>query len=409
MGRKAKRPHELVPYRKRYSAVVRWKGKEKYLGPWDRGKDEPTAEAMKRLAELVAGWKADPTGDATKPVRADAMFLELWVGWRESPEGRRRFEAAAGRAERHLFGTAAEPGPYRHFAAADFRGEELRAFQRRLCEADMVRDTVMKAVRCVRECFAWGLVGRQVAYDQYRELELVPPPAPGQVKEAGKRKGVLWETVEPVLPYLSRPLADCVRLMWLTCARPSELLRTTVGEVKTGGQLHAASGIVLDLDALGVWAVSRVEHKTDGAEYDRVIFFGPKSQRILRPLIDGQPPDAAVFRPSDGRAAWTAKMAARRKGGPGSHKKLKGVGGKRKPGVTYFRNTLQATVAKLCEAHDLPYWTPYQLRHQVFKLVQQRFGRDAARVFGGHTVGGATEDYAGADLTSAAKVALKWG
>lgn len=408
MGRKAKRPHELVPYRKRYSAVVRWRGKEVYLGPWDRARDEPSIAATARLADLVALWKADPVAEPVRP-RGETLAA-LWLDWRQSPEGAARFRGSAGRAARFLFGTAAEPGPNRHTVATDFRGEQLRAFQRQLCEAKLARDTVVKAVRCVRECFAWGLVGRRVEYDQFRELELVPPPARGQVKEATKRRGVLWATVEPVLPHLTAPLAACVRLMWLTCARPSELLRTTCGEVKTGGTLHAVSGIVLDLDELDVWAVSRTCHKTDGTEYDRVIFFGPKARDILRPLLAGQPPEAAVFRPADGRAQWAAKMAARRKpGGPGSHKKLKGAAGRRKPGETYFRNTLQNAVAEACEAHGLTYWTPYQLRHQVFKLVQQKFGRDAARVFGGHQVGGATEDYAGTDLTTAAKVALAWG
>lgn len=54
-------------------------------------------------------------------------------------------------------------------------------------------------------------------------------------------------------------------------------------------------------------------------------------------------------------------------------------------------------------------WTPYAVRHSAGVLVQQRFGRDAARVFLGHQVGGVTERYAGGDLERAAEVARAWG
>ena len=180
--------------------------------------------------------------------------------------------------------------------------------------------------------------------------------------------------------------------------------------VSGGGKLHAVSGVVLNLDELGVWAAVRAEHKTEEAGYDRVLFFGPKACEVLRPLIDGQPATATVFRPTDGREQWVAKMTARwQPGGAGSRKKRKGAKGKRRPGGIYHRTVLLNRLDAACRAAGVPKFTPYQIRHQVAKAVQQRWQRDAARVFLGHKVGGATEGYAGTDLTAAARVALAWG
>lgn len=409
MARPAKKLHEIVPYRKKNSAVVNWRGRPYHLGPWDATRGEPSEAAAKRLAELVALWRGDPDAGAGG-LPGDTMLAELWQRWRASPEAEGRLTEQAARAERFLFGTAAEPGPYCHHRATAFRGEELRAFQRALVSAGLSRDSVTKTVRCVRECFAWGLIGRHVGYDQFRELELVPAPPAGKVKEAVKRRGVLWETAELAVGRLSPPLAACCRLLWLTGARPGELLSIRAGEVLTGGSLHAVSGVVLDLTRLGVWGVVRRTHKTDGTEYDRVIFFGPQAQRLLAPILAERRADEHLFRPADGRE-WdlARKRAGRKPGGYGTYKKRKGGKAKRRPGLVYGSHALTTAVRRACEAGGGPAWTPYQLRHQVSVLVQQRFGRDAARVFLGHQVGGVTERYAGGDLERAAEVARAWG
>lgn len=390
MGRPSKKLHELVPIRKGTKAVVNYGGRSGvYLGPWDAEKDEPSAEAVRRLAELVARWRL---GGVAGPRAGGLTVLGLWRRWRESPEGRTRDAATAGRLSRFLFGTAAAPGPHASTPATAFGSPELREWQAGLCAATnagggkrLARETVRKVVRMLRACFAWGVLERIVTHDQYRELELVPGPADGQAKPDGRRKGVAWEAVAAVLPRLSRPMAAYIRLLWYTCARPGELRFLRCGEVRTGGKLLAASGVVLDLKKLGVWAAVKEEHKTDGGGYDRIIFFGPKSQRVLRPLLRGRPAGAAILRPRDAGAGA-------------------GHGGER-----YSETAVLEAVKRACRRLGVPRWTPYQIRHSAFRLVQQRFGRDAARVFGGHKVGGVTERYAGSDLNAAAKVAAKWG
>lgn len=388
MGRPSKKLHELIPVRKGTKAVVNYRGKSVYLGPWDIDRDEPTPAATQRLAELVTHWRADPGAvERTKP--KDLLLVELWERWRRSPAGKGYGLKAARMAEIRLFGDAENPGGWLYHRASQFGSAELRAWQDHLCELTRpdgeklyAQAVIMKAVGVVRQCFSWAVIERLVPWEQYRELELVPPPAPGQARPDGKRKGVSKEDVWAMLPYLSKTLQGFVQLMWYTCARPSELYSIRVGEVRKSGKVLSASGVVLDLAKLGVWCAVKEEHKTDDGGYDRVIFFGPKSQKILKPILATRGPEELVFR-SD----------------------LESVMGK----GHYSHVALIVTINRAVERHGLRRWVPYQIRHAVFRLVQARWGRDAARVFGGHQVGGVTERYAGADLHAAAKVAKSWG
>jgi integrase len=389
MGRRARKPHELTPRRKRTGAFVTYRGVEHYLGTWDVERDEPSAEAQARLAELVAVWRDDP-GAARKGRPGDVLLAELWAEWRLSPEVCGRDPRPATRAARHLFGSEDEPTVWADMRATAFRGEELREYQRRLCESKLSRDSVTKLVAAVRACFAWGLIGKRVGWEQYRELELVPPPGRGQCREAVRRKGVTWDTARTAAELLTPPLRTACRLLWLTGARPSEILGLRAGEVVRGGVLVAESGVKVDLDKHGVWAARKSEHKTDGSEagYDRVIFFGPLAQEVLGPLLVGKKGDELLLSSA-------------------------GVRGDR-PGGQYDYHALTTAVRRACarvRAADpkAPTWTPYSLRHAVGVEVQQSHGREAARVFLGHQVGGVTERYAGKDLELAARVAAERG
>jgi integrase len=408
MPRPRLKPHELVPVRKGNKAIVNYGGRSGiYLGPWDEIEDRPSPAAVERLRELVALWTADPAAGATRP--AGLSLAELWRLWRESPEAAGRYAEQAARAARFLFGTAAAPGPFRETEAADFGGEQVRTFQRALCAAGLSRDSVTKTVGCVRKCLAWGLVGRHVGYDQYRAAELVPPPAKGQVKEATARRAADWEDVAAVLPRLSPPLAAVVRLLWHTGARPTELLTLRAGDVRRGGVVRAVSGVRIDLGRLKVWAAVKGEHKTDDGGYDRVIFFGPKARKVLAPILAARTPGEYLFRPADGREWDLARKRTRRTpGGGGSKKAVKGGAAERAPGERYDYHALTTAVRRACEAVGVR-WTAYEVRHAAGVLVQQRFGREAARAFLGHQVGGVTERYAGRDLEAAAKVARAWG
>lgn len=162
------------------------------------------------------------------------------------------------------------------------------------------------------------------------------------------------------------------------------------------GEILPPSGMPFNLDKYKVWAAVLDSHKTMDKGFDRVLFFGPRSQAILTTLINGRTPRESIFRPVEGRI-WGV--------GPGSAKAT----GKRAATDVYQYTALTHAIAKGCKRANIPPFSPYQIRHASFKNVQSKYGRDAARAYGGHKVGGATEDYAGVDLSTAARIASEWG
>ena len=415
MARPPLKIHELRITKKAKGAYVNYLGKKHYLGTWDDKKDEPSANAVERFEQLKAHWRADPDGGVAP--RAKGMLLvELWAKWLSSSESPRTSPEVVKRAHRYLFGKGEERGPHTITLVEAFDGKMLQAWQAFLCnlcdgeKLRLSRDSVSRCVRLLRGCFDWGLIQGLVKHEQVHQLSIVPPPQSGTVRENTKRKAVPRQLVDAVLPFLSPPLRATVELMWLTCARPSEMLGLKAGDVLRSGKMMTPGGVVLDLDELRVWTAIKEEHKTDDTDFERVLFFGPKAQAILEPLLVGRTAVDFVFRPADGRAYSTAAKAAKRTPtGKGSRKPVKGTKGKRQPSECYTYGKLATAVKRACKRATIRPWTPYQLRHTAFRLVQAEFGRDAARVFGGHKVGGATENYAGSDLNTAARVALAMG
>mgnify|MGYP000225751108 CR=1 FL=1 len=424
MGRRAKQPHELVPTEHKGQARVCYLGRWYYLGPWVRGAGggSPSAEAMAQLARLRLIWRDDP---GAKAVPGDGPLLRLWNDWRESPEGEGRYDDDATRVERYLFGTEAEPAPYRGVKASEFRGRDLRAFRQLLADADLARRTIRQAVACLRACFEWAREGQRIQPDHAAELKAIVAMPKGVGRPKAKRGAVEWEAVVPSLAHLSPPLAAVVELIWWTGARPSELLGLRGGDVQRAGKVKAMSGLVLDLDELKVWAAVKREHKTDDDGYDRVLFFGPNARRVIGPFLDGAAAGVPLFRPAEGRE-WdlARKRATRKPGGYGTYKPRKGGSGKRKPTEVYRSHALTVAVKRARErareaagraeggagqGEELPDWLPYDLRRACAVRVQKEYRGNGARVFLGHQVGGVTESYSGADLALAARIAAEMG
>jgi len=410
MAGKPRPLHELVPVRRGDKAYV-FRGKWVYLGKWDS--DEPSDEAVARLNQLKELWKVDPKAFA-KP-KSDLLFIELWRAWETSTESpvqanRKDFD----RADRLLFGKKGTVGPYLHHDAAKFTARDLKAWQAHLCQlADtdgallLSRDTVRRCVKIVQRCFAWGVVEGMVDQLHAASMLLVEPPATGKVKENKKRASIDRATSDKILPSLSPPLRDAVQLLWLTTARPSEILGLTVEDIRRTGSILLRGGATLDLEAEGVWAANLEEHKTAGKGFERVVFFGPKAQAILTPYLVGT---GYLFKPSEGRAYSVGIMGERRKpGGTGSRKPVKGEAGKRKPSEFYTYGKLATAIRRACKKNKLPHFFPYAIRITASAAIMDSHGKEAAGVYMGHSPRGVTGAYVGSDLRLAAKVARDCG
>ena len=403
MAGKSRALHELIPVCRNGKAYV-YRTKWHYLGKWEG--DGPSAESVERLNRLKGLWATDPGAKAK--VVSGLLLIELWRAWEASPESptsgsRDDFE----RVERYLFGRKSAPGPHAQTLLADFMARDLRAWQSLLCglknpdgSLRMSRDTVRRCVSHVRKCFAWGVVEGKVDQLHAAALSLVEPPAKGKVKEAGTRTSIDKAVSDKVLSHLSPPLRAVIELLWLTSARPSEILGLKSEDIQRTGTILLRGGAKLELEAGGVWAAVLDKHKTVDKGFERVIFFGPRSQVLLAPYLDRP---GYLFRPAEGRRY---QDGCELKAGP-VRKASEVV--RWKPGEFYKSHTLLKAVSRACKRAGVTGYSPYQIRHSASAAIMDEHGTEAAGVFMGHRPRGVTGGYVGANLRLAAKVAREVG
>ena len=409
MAGKPRKLHQLVPVFRNGKAYVfrtRWI----YLGTWEG--ENPSAESVERLNRLKELWAVDPGAKAN--VASGLLLIELWRAWEASPEcptqaSRDDFD----RVERHLFGKKAVPGLHAFTLVADFSARNLRAWQSYLCvlkndrgELRLGRDTIRRCIKMVRQCFAWGVVEGKIDQLHAASLLLVESPAKGKVKEEKKRASIDKAIADRAVLFLSPPLRSVVQLLWLTTARPSEILGLRVGSIQRSGSFLLRGGARLDLEGEGVWGAELVAHKTAEKGFERVLFFGPRAQAILAPYLNGS---GYLFQPQAGRAYQLAEQARILTTTGGGNKKPKVETPTRQAGEFYSSDALQKAVKKACDRADIPQWSPYQIRHTASAAIQDSNGLEAASVYLGHRPRGVTGVYVGANLRLAAKVAREVG
>ena len=114
-------------------------------------------------------------------------------------------------------------------------------------------------------------------------MKLLTPPPKSQARNVVGEE-VVRETLDHLFPS-AHPLLWC---LWYTGARPSELCRLRVCDLRRIGKVTSLSGVELDLDELGVWCDVLTKHKTMDKSKDRVVFFGPLAQSWILKVLEGR-------------------------------------------------------------------------------------------------------------------------
>jgi integrase len=290
--------------------------------------------------------------------------------------------------------------------AAEFSPRKLEAVRRSLVVGEKLsRREINRRILEIRRCFRWAVAQELVPGDRAHALEALDPLAPG---EFGTREGrtvgpVARETVDATLPYLTRPLAALVELLWWTGARPSELFGLRPCDIDRAGP---------------VWAVNLARHKTAWKGKRRALFFGPQAQAVLEPFLL-RPASQALFRPEESAADDARRRRDRRKTPLfDSHLaryerervERAQAGRARELGETYDARTFNRAIARAIAAANrdrespIPHWFPYQLRHAAATRIKREFGLEQVRVLLGHSSASMAAHYAEDDLAAARKV-----
>lgn len=367
-------------------ARVRIDGKDHYLGL------HGSPESRDRYDELIRNWQ----------LRQSVDVCTITLG-----ELSLRFDEWARRYYRHPDGTPTGTDRnvrdamkyvnqlYANVRVRDFGPQKLKRVRESTIEAGRCRTQINRMMWLIRRVIRWGVTEELVPERIYNELQLVEPLIEGRTAaiESAPVEAVFLTDVEAALPHMPIPVAAMVRLQLLTGARPGEIriLRPCDGTFGTDD----------------VWTYRPERHKTRHKGKDRLIFFGPVAQDVLRLFLECDPQEFC-FSPARAEAERNAERRRSRQTPMTPSQAARRPQG-RKLSKQYRKDAYNRAILRACEKADVEPWSPNQLRHARATQLAAEFGQDAARVVLGHSDVRTTQIYAERDFTTAREIAKQVG
>jgi integrase len=368
-------------------AVVTLNGRDHYLGEY--GSPESHAEYRRLIAEWSAIRSPQPTARTTaNEILSDLRVNELLVAYLDFAAG---YYLKNGRATGELANMKDAVKPLRELFEAtlvnEFGPASLKAVRDLMVEQGLSRKVVNARINRVRRVFKWGVENQLVATNVLLARQAVSPLKQGRTKapETNAVVPVPQPHIDAVLPHVTRPVRAMIELQLVTGMRPGEVVLMRACDIDMSGQ---------------IWEYRPTTHKTEHHGHERVIFFGPRAQEIVRPFLKTDL-GAYLFSPKN------AVLDARKKLNPirGRSKRTFRIRGYRRcPSDRYARGSYQTAIYKACVKAEVPAWGPNRLRHNAATFLRKEFGLEAARVILGHTSAAVTEIYAEMDRKKAAEI-----
>lgn len=326
---------------------VKFAGKSHYLG-----KDRAVAERKYRFMIAEHYGRSFSTPGVTNSITVKELIEQYVTAelQRSSEKWKSKREHVFVQVKRHVSEN------YGELAAEDFGPKAFKAVRQLMAEEEGRNVSYVNMLASkLRAAWRWGVSEELVSESSYRRLMTVKEL---QVGDHGLAPA---KTVVPVpedlysatLPYLSETMADVVRLLWITAARPGEILALTPAEVARSG-----SHLVY----------RPVNHKTAKTNKLRAIVFGEEGEKILK-----------RYWPSDPLARFFPDYSD----------------------ATVIRNAIY----RACVRARLERWHPYQLRHAAVTRIALEHGKEVAAAVAGHAKVLTTERYDDGAVERAKKAA----
>jgi integrase len=406
--------------------------------------DQP--ESRERYHRVIAEWERrgrrlpPPDFDAPPARRADEITIvevirEYWR-WAADYYRPKHTQALDGALTilRQFYGRT---------AAIDFGPKKLRLLRDHMIRGDgsrrmpWSRKYINSQVQRIRHMFKWAAGHELVPVAVHQSLCTLEALRRGrcEAREGKKVTPVPQHLLDAVLPKLTKPVAALVKLQRLTGARAGELLGMRPCDVEMD-------------DKLGVWTYKPEEHKNAYREHERVIYFGPHAQEVVRPFLRDRATNAFLFSPGESDMERRERQHAERKtpdgqgNEPGTNRKEHP---KRKPGARFTTNTYHRAIQYVCDRtfpppphlakrddettdawrdrleveelwDELVAWRkahrfhPHQLRHNAATELRKAFGLEAAQLTLGHASAQITDAiYAERDRAKVIEIMRKIG
>ena len=209
-----------------------------------------------------------------------------------------------------------------------------------------------------------------------------------------KRRPVSDDLIRRTLPHLSQVLRDAVTVQMLTGMRSEELVSMRPKDIHRAGRVQLSTGESIDVDAetkaarkaniIGpresVWVYIPERHKTQHRGEWRAVALLPQVQGILTPYLARGEADH-LWSPAESFRQYAARKRAKRQSKvPPSQQTRRRADPRKSPGRKFTASTYGSAITDVCEQHNIPRWTPHQLRHRA--ATEMAAGGDAALLRG---------------------------
>ena len=337
-------------HKKSGQARVRIDGRDYLLGPY--GSEESRIKYGTLISQSVGGLSVDPLANRGTVPRNESdsdsglSVAELLLAFKRHAD---TYYAKDGKptAEVDCLNSAMRPVRelFAMLPSQDFSPLNLKAAQRQFVAAGWSRGFVNASTNRIRRIWKWGVGEGLVPVTTWQALQAVPGLKAGHTTapDHKRREAVSDEQLEAVRSHLLLTRGqrrdrhrDLFDLMRATGARPSELLGLTMADIDTRGE---------------IWIADLTDHKNAHRGLTRKLFFGPKSQLILRRC------------PATG------------------------------PLFPMTRRTFSEMVKAACLAAKIPPFVPYALRHTKATELRDAIGIEAAQATLGHAQPSMTARY----------------
>ena len=255
-----------------------------------------TPESREQYHRIIAEWEANerrlprPPVEPARTEKPEQLALIVLLrdfyrfAKRHNDDGEFRSFLAAMRLMKKLYGRT---------PAVEFGPKKLRMLREQMIRGDATEDPPRKPwarkyinqqVQRIRRIFKWAVAHELVPAAAHQSLCTLEPLKRGRsdARENPKVGPVPPDMLDAVMPLLSKPVRALVELQLLTGARAGELVELRVCDIEVD-------------EKTAVWSYRPHKHKNAHREHERVIYFGPRAQDILRPFMQSRAtPDQAV-------------------------------------------------------------------------------------------------------------------
>ncbi len=262
--------------------------------------------------------------------------------------------------------------------AKDFGPLKLQEFRNRLIQTgydrvkpstgevnhhEYTRSGINIIAKRVKSILRWAVTQELYPAEQLHALQAVLPLRRGRTEapEAKEITQVPDEIINQTLPYLPLPIAAMVKIQRLTGMRPGEVCRLSMPEI--------------DRTDPECWIYIPAKHKTAHLNKHRVVAFVSEAQGVLQPWLRDD--DKPLFSPLEWMSERKRIMRDNRKSKvQPSQVDRSNANPLRTPGDSYNSHSYCRAIGRICASHNIPPWSPNQLRKRAAQRVLDTVGLD---------------------------------